>query len=186
MACTSAPKPAAAPVTSAPTLTSASASATETDTTTAAEKWAEKKAAAEARATDQKARESLDPLAMGSELEESVIPVVERTPASRVRAKGPSELDAAMTAVSSASSVDDAERMLTQRLGRPSWTEAPKSSPGAKRRVWVASAGATCHRLVLEADGTMEVESLRTSEWRMLTGSARQNPCTGEIRRGVD
>lgn len=154
----------------------------------AAEEWAEKKIASEAETAKKEAREpreALDPLAMGSELEESSIPKTEITPASQVRAKSPAELNAALAVVKSESSVEGAAQKLMQRLGKPTWTEAPKGSENAKRRVWVANTGATCHRLVLEADGTVEVESASKTEWRMLTASARQNPCTGEIKRGI-
>jgi hypothetical protein len=181
-ACASAQKPAAEPTaTSSAALTSA-----ETGTAqSAAEKWAEKKAAAEAETAMKAPREAADPLAMNSELEESSIPATEITPKSQVRAKSPGELNAAASIVSSESSVDGAARKLTQRLGKPNWTEAPKSSASAKRRVWVAAAGGKCQRLVLEADGTVEVETAAATEWRMLTASARQNPCTGEIKRGI-
>ena len=191
VACASAPKP-------EPTATSSAAltSAEPTDANanadakgkSAAEEWAEKKIAADAETAKKEAREpreALDPLAMGSELEESSIPKTEITPASQVRAKSPGELNAALGVVKSESSVDGAAQKLTQRLGKPTWTESPKGSENAKRRVWVANTGAKCHRLVLEADGSVEVESASKTEWRMLTASARQNPCTGEIKRGI-
>ena len=189
VACASAQRPEPVAATSSAALTSADAgkeNASSTSTKTAAEAWAEKKIAAEAETVNKEApaREALDPLATGSELEESSIPNVEITPASQVRAKGPGELNAAVRLVNAESSVDGATRKLTQRLGQPTWTETPKGSD-AKRRVWVASTGATCHRLVLEADGSVEVETASKSEWRMLTASARQNPCTGEIKRGI-
>ena len=41
-------------------------------------------------------------------------------------------------------------------------------------------------RLVLEADGPAEIETASKTEWRMLTATARQNPCTGEIKRGIE
>lgn len=155
---------------------------------TAAEDWAEQKVAAEAETAKKEAREpreALDPLAMGSELEESSIPKTEITPASQVRTKSPAELNAALGLVKSESSVEGAAQKLTQRLGKPTWTEAPKGAENAKRRVWVANAGATCQRLVLEADGSVELDTAPKTEWRMLTASARQNPCTGEIKRGI-
>ena len=76
-------------------------------------------------------------------------------------------------------------KKLTKRLGKPTWTESPKGSH-AKRRVWVANAkNNQCHRLVLEADGALIVETMKRDDWRMLTATARQNPCTGEIKRGL-
>ena len=192
-ACASASKPApttatTTTTTSAETLSSASAKADESGQS-AAEAWAERKIAAESETTKKESSaarlDESDPLAMGSELEESSIPKVEITPASQVRAKGPGELNAALGVLKSESTTDGAAKKLTQRLGNPSWTEAPKGSEHAKRRVWVAPAGGNCHRLVLEADGSVEVESVSKSEWRMLTASARQNACTGEIKRGI-
>lgn len=186
-ACASAQKPEPA-ATSSAALTSAESANANASSKSAAEEWAEKKIAAEAETAKKEAREpreALDPLAMGSELEESSIPKTEITPASQVRAKSPAELNAALAVVKSESSVEGAAQKLTHRLGKPTWTEAPKSAENAKRRVWVANTGATCHRLVLEADGTVEVESASKTEWRMLTASARQNPCTGEIKRGI-
>jgi hypothetical protein len=149
---------------------------------TEAEKWAEhkvKEEAAKAKSSGVAAKGG-DPLAMNDALEESNIPKIEMTPAREVRGKGRGDLDAAMALVQSETSVDGAAKKLTVRLGKPSWTE------NGKKRVWVAAAGAQCHRLVLEADGTAEIETASKSEWRMLTATARMNPCTGEIKRGIE
>jgi hypothetical protein len=183
-ACSSAP-PVTPTGTSSAALTSAETSDKSGGGKSAAEQWAEKKAAAEAASVKTAPRETSDPLAMNSELEESSIPSTEITPASQVRAKSPGELNAAVGVVKSETSVDGAAKKLTERLGKPNWSEAPKSAMNAKRRVWVAAAGGQCQRLVLEADGTVEVETASKTEWRMLTASARQNPCTGEIKRGI-
>lgn len=169
---------------------------------TPAELWAEKKVAAEiasgfktqdeskesrAKSAEPKKDESSgDPLAVNSELEEASIPKVELTPKKQIRGSSPKQLNAALKIVKSASSVDEATKRLTSKLGKPSWTESPKNNDNAKRRVWVArSKGPQCHRLVLDADGSVEVESASKTEWRMLAASARQNPCTGEIQRGL-
>lgn len=149
-----------------------------------AEKWAEQKvkdeaAAAKAKATGV-AQKGGDPLAMNDALEESNIPKIEVTPARELRGKGRGDLDAAMGSVQSESSVDGAAKKLTARLGKPSWTE------NGTKRVWVAMAGGQCHRLVLEPDGTVEIETASKSEWRMLTATARMNPCTAEIKRGIE
>jgi hypothetical protein len=149
---------------------------------TEAEKWAEQKVKDE----ETKAKSSGisqkggDPLAMNDALEESNIPKIEMTPAREVRGKSRGDLDAAMKMMEHESSVDGAAKTLTVRLGKPSWTE------NGKKRVWVAMAGAQCHRLVLEPDGTAEVETASKSEWRMITATARMNPCTGEIKRSID
>lgn len=173
--------------TSSAALTSAEAG--EPSKKTAAEEWAEKKVAAESAAAKgkepAKKAESADPLAMNSELEESSIPNVEITPAKQVRGKSPAELNAAMGVVKSASSVDGAAKKLTERLGKPSFVESPKGNDQAKRRIWVAASGNQCQRLVLEMDGSVELETASKTEWRMLSASARQNPCTGEIKRGI-
>jgi hypothetical protein len=163
----------------------------------AAEEWAEKKIANEAETAKKESRAKSDspaktdatngdPLATNSEIEESSIPKTEITPAKQVKAKSPRELNAAMNVVKSAGSVDEAAKKLTQKLGKPNWTEAPKSNENSKKRIWVAQQGNQCHRLVLDPDGSVEVESASKTEWRMLAASARQNPCTGEIKRGIN
>lgn len=177
--CASAQKPEAT-ATSSAALTSA-----DSNGPTAAERWAEKKVAAEAATMKAAPRDSFDPLGMGGDLEESSVPQIEITAAGQVRAKTPAEINAAVAAVKAASSVEDAAKRLSARLGKPSWTESMKGAEGSKRRIWVALSGAQCQRLVLEADGSVEVESAMRSDWRMLAASARQNPCTGELKRGL-
>lgn len=149
---------------------------------TSAEKWAEEKVLADAKNAKAKGekKEGGDPLAMNDALEDSSIPKVEATPAKELRGKSRGDLDAALALVKTESSVDGAAKKLTVRLGKPTWTE------NGSRRIWVAAAGAQCHRLVLEADGTVEVETASKNEWRMLAATAKQNPCTGEIKRGID
>jgi hypothetical protein len=147
-----------------------------------AEKWAEQKVKEEALKAKNNgvAQKGGDPLAMNDALEESNIPKIEITPAREVRAKSRGELDSAMKLLENETSVDSAAKKLTGRLGKPSWTE------NGTKRVWIAAAGAQCHRLVLEPDGTAEVETASKTEWRMLTATARLNPCTGEIKRGIE
>lgn len=154
---------------------------------TAAEEWAERKAIVEAEQVRHARRDprSADPLAMNSELEESAIPKTDITPKSQVRAKSPGELNAAMSDVKAASSVEGAAKRLTARLGKPTWIESPKGQEKSKRRVWVSRVGNQCHRLVLDSDGTALVETASQTEWRMLAATARQNPCSGEIKRGL-
>jgi hypothetical protein len=185
VACAAAPAPAPA-VPSAATAPQAAP-----PEKTPAQEWGEKKAESEPAPAQAKSaapekeneKESLDPLA-SSELEESSLPNTEITPPKQVRAKRPRELNAALASVKSARSVDEAVKKLTKRLGKPTWTETPKGS-SATRRVWVANAKNQCHRLVLEADGSVDVETMKKDDWRMLTATARQNPCTGEIKRGI-
>jgi hypothetical protein len=153
---------------------------------TAAEEWAERKAAVEAEQVKRAPRGSADPLAMNSELEESAIPKTDITPKGQVRAKSPGELNAAMNDVKASSSVESAAKRLTARLGKPTWIESPKGQEKSKRRIWVAPVGNQCHRLVLDSDGTALVETASQAEWRMLAATARQNPCSGEIKRGLN
>jgi hypothetical protein len=163
-------------------LTVESSPAAKASTPSEAEKWAEEKVKEEAQKAKNNgvAQKGGDPLAMNDALEESNIPKIELTPAKEVRVKTRAELDSAMKLVENETSLDGAAKKLTARLGKPSWTE------NGTKRVWVAAAGAQCHRLVLEADGTAEVETASKTEWRMLTATARLNPCTGEIKRGIE
>jgi hypothetical protein len=147
-----------------------------------AETWAENQVQEEAKNAKNSGvgAKGGDPLAMNDAFEDSNIPKIETTPAREVRMKGRADLDAAMALLKNESSVDGAAKKLTVRLGKPSWTE------NGSKRVWIAPAGAQCHRLVLEADGTAEIETASKSEWRMMTATARMNPCTGEIKRGIE
>ena len=108
-----------------------------------------------------------------------------QTPSAKVRAKTLGDLNAALSMMRATATLEAGVKTLTDRLGPPTWVESPKGADGAKRRVWVAQAGARCHRLVLEPDGAMEIDSAAKTELRMLSASARQNPCTGEITRGL-
>jgi ferric-dicitrate binding protein FerR (iron transport regulator) len=172
------PKPAATPSSS-----SSSAEASEPRPATeksAAERWAEAKTANEAAGTKrEREKDALDPLSLGGSLEASTIPKMELTPAKELRAKSRSDLNASLALLENASTLDEATAKLVARLGKPTWVE------DGKKRIWVVKDGKQCHRLVLEADGTVEVETASASEWRMLSAVARQNPCTGEIERGV-
>jgi hypothetical protein len=102
-------------------------------------------------------------------------------PALRERLGGKSrgDLDAAIGLVKSASTVEEAQKKLTVRLGKPTWTE------NGQKRVWVANDGSRCHRLVLEQDGSVSVDTAAKSDWNMLSALAKQNACTGEIKRGT-
>jgi hypothetical protein len=127
---------------------------------------------------------SFDPLAEGAAFEEAAIPFIEITPAARRRKNSSTQLLLAMRGVSSATTVEAAALALAERLGEPSWTEAPQSSPLAKRRVWaVDDSPEECHRLILEPDGALVVEIASRNDPRTLTLTTRLNPCTGEIER---
>lgn len=181
VACGSAQSPGATRTTSA-ALTVEPAEAAPAEKKTSAEKWAEEKVLADAKSAKAagEKKEGGDPLAMNDALEDGSIPKIEATPAKELRGKTRGDLDAALALVKTESTLEGATKKLTTRLGKPTWTE------NGSRRIWVAAAGAQCHRLVLEADGTVEVETASKNEWRMLAATAKQNPCTGEIKRGID
>lgn len=174
VACGGAPKP----LVDTTTMTAAPVPK-EDSSKTAAEKWAESKTDKEVASSKSASREALDPLSESGALEEAAIPKIEITPKKELRSKSRGDLDAAANLVKSASSVEQAVSRLKSRLGRPTWTE------NGHRHVWVASEGARCHRLVLEADGTFVVEIASAAERTMLSALARQNLCTGEIERGM-
>ncbi len=140
---------------------------------------AKAQAAADAKSTDNKPT-SGDPLAVDASLEAGAVPTIERTPAKELRAKTRGMLEAAMKAAQSAKDVDGAVKMIVARVGKPTWTEK------GQRRVWVSAEKTQCHRLVLETDGSLELETQPASEWKMLSALTKQNACTGEIRRGID
>jgi hypothetical protein len=160
------------------------------DDKSTAELWAERKVAAELAAEKGMPRREVaasekDPLAVHSAIEQQAIPITEVTPTSEVRGKQPSELNVAFAQLPNARSVDGAITMFTRMLGKHSWTEAPRTAPNAKRYVWIAKVTGQCHRLVLEPDGSAEIETIQESEWRMVAGAVRQNACTGEIKHGL-
>jgi len=124
------------------------------------------------------AKASLDPLAVDGALEAASVPKVAMTPAKDLRGKSRGDLDAAMRLLDGASTPDAAVKKVTARLGKPTWTE------NAKKRVWIAKDGKSCHRFALDADGQADIETAPASEWRMLSATAQQNACTGEIRKG--
>lgn len=175
--------PASAHTTSAPHRTSEASAAEapneKASEQTAAEKWAESKVAADGKNATA-AKTDLDPLAMNDALETAAIPKIEMTPAKELRTKGRGDLDASLALVRTESSVAGAAKKLTARLGKPTWVE------NGTKHIWVATSGAQCHRLVLDGDGSIEVETASKNEWRMLAATASQNPCTGEIKRGLE
>lgn len=130
-----------------------------------------------APATDEK-KESLDPLSVGGSLEASAVPNVVKTPAKELRPLSRVDLDQAMKVLEGAGDPDAAVKKLVARLGKPTWTE------NDKKRVWIAKEGKACHRFTLENDGQADIETAPATEWRMLSANAKQNACTGEIKKG--
>jgi hypothetical protein len=179
VACASAPSP----VSSSPSLTAGDGAGGLSDKT-AAEAWAESKVVAEMDEMKRSLHASaFDPLSTKIEHDDGTVPQTEMTPPSALRKKTATQLKRAAAVAKSAASVDVAVKKLTKRLGKPSWTESQRAT--IKRRVWVASAGQKCHRLTLEADGAVEVETASQTGWRVLADSAKQNACSGEIRRTI-
>ena len=117
------------------TTSAAMTKAEEPASATSAEQWAEAKVAKESAkgAEAKKVTEGLDPLSEGASLEAASIPKIERTDKKQVRAKTRGELDAALSVVKTAASVEEAATKLTARLGKVSWTE------NGSKRVWVAT-----------------------------------------------
>lgn len=123
-------------------------------------------------------KESLDPLSVGGSLEAAAVPTVAKTPAKELRPLSRGDLDSAMKILEGAGSPEAALKKIVARLGKPTWTE------NEKKRVWIAKDGKACHRFVLDNDGQADIESAPATEWRMLSANARQNACTGEIKKG--
>lgn len=122
---------------------------------------------------------SMDPLAIDASLEASSVPKIDVTPKKELRAHSRGELAATATALQQDTSVEQAAKHAVARLGKPTWVE------NGNKRVWVAVDGSQCHRLVLAADGSVDLETMQKTERTMLSALARQNPCTGEVERGV-
>jgi hypothetical protein len=185
IACGGAQKPAAAPPSTASAEAAPEQRSAGARPKAAAEDPADK-GAAEPKAAEAKAKsapkEESEALAAhaGPEVEPAPVPKVDRTPAKKLRNKSRRDLDAAVGTVRLSSSTKGAAKVLTKRLGKPTWTE------NGKRLVWVApdaDDADQCHRLILEPEGSAQVTNASTSEWRRLAGAAQQNPCTGEIKR---
>jgi hypothetical protein len=123
---------------------------------------------------------NLDPLSIDGELEAATIPKVVKTPNGELRKKSRSDLDAALAVAKRQESVDSAIAAIVRRVGKPSWVEAD-----GLRHVWVAPERGKCHRLVLDSDGSLELETADDSEWKLLSAMARQKLCSGDIERGM-
>ncbi len=122
--------------------------------------------------------EALDPLNVGGSLDAASVPTIAKTPAKELRPLGRGDLEAAMKLLGGSATPEAALKKLVARLGKPTWTE------NEKKRVWIAKDGKNCHRFVFDSDGQADFESAPASEWRMLSATARQNACTGEIKKG--
>jgi hypothetical protein len=166
--------PTAAPIPAAEAAPEAPADPPEKSGT---ELWAEKKSREEV--VSPSTTPAMDPMTVDGAMESALIPNIELTPPKELRPKTRRDLEDGLRLAQKAETFEEATKKLSARLGKPNWTE------NGQRRVWIAKDGANCHRLILATDGSVETEIAPMTEWRMLSGLAQQNPCTGEVQRGV-
>jgi hypothetical protein len=105
------------------------------------------------------------------------LPQIVFTPRGELRRNGAADLKDAFALATKEAAPETAAAKITKRLGKPTWVEN-----GAKR-VWVVGDGQGCQRLVLRADGSVDLDGAPRSEWQMLSTFARQNTCSGEIQK---
>lgn len=147
----------------------------------AAEAWAEKKSRAEAEAAPPSSLDGTDadPLAIGDAMESAATTKIELTPARQLRSKTVRDLEDGRRIAEKAETFDEAVRKLGVRLGKPTWVE------NGKKHVWVVRDSTHCYRLALDADGSIETETVLPNEWRMLSALSQQNACTGAVKNGI-
>ena len=105
------------------------------------------------------------------------LPNIVFTPPAEVRATTLAKLKAAVASIKTLTTASAVEASLTRSLGKPTWIEDEKV------RVWVAHEATQCARVVLQQDGSVDLESMRFNESKSVSRSARQNLCTGQIER---
>lgn len=118
---------------------------------------------------------ALDPLALGA-LEDNA-PKTVVTPTKSLRTLSRADLSAALAMGQRQSSVDAAVAAIKKRIGAPKWVEENRHF------VWIAPAGGSCHRLVVDANGSLDIDTMPTTEWTSLTALTQRNECSGETRR---
>lgn len=106
---------------------------------------------------------------------EEQLPNIVFTPENELRTNTEAKLNSAVKSIKNLTSASVVAASLTRTLGKPTWIEDDKT------RVWVAREQTKCVRLVLQEDGSVDLESMRFTESKTLSGSARQNLCTGKI-----
>jgi hypothetical protein len=174
------PAPAVAPV-AATAQPEADEAAPEPPKSSAAEAWAEQKMRAEAAAPPPSATDAAgaDPLAIGEGMASASTTNVEVTPVRQLRQKTVRDLEDGRKIAEKADTFDDAVQKLKSRLGKPTWVE------NGKKHVWVVRDRTHCYRLVLDADGSIETETVVADEMRMVSALSQQNACTGVVVNGV-
>jgi hypothetical protein len=105
------------------------------------------------------------------------LPEIVFTPKGELRKNGASDLKEAFALATRQSGTEAAATKLTKRLGKPTWVE------NGQRRVWVVGDAQQCQRLILNGDGSVDLDGAPRSEWTMLSTFARQNICSGQVER---
>jgi hypothetical protein len=102
-------------------------------------------------------------------------PKVVFTPPAELRKNTRATFEAALKAVKRQSSPGGAAASLTRSLGKPTWIE------NDSRQVWSTMDTTQCIRIVLDEDGSVSFEGMRSTEFKRVSRTARQNLCTGQI-----
>ena len=133
--------------------------------------------AAPAKAEAEPAKEAEAPAkaAPAIEIPDEPLPNVAFTPEGELRTNSEAKLNAAAKSLKGLSTPAAVAASLTRSLGKPTWIEDEKT------RVWIAQEPTKCVRLVMQEDGSVDLESMRFTESKTLSRSARQNLCTGKI-----
>lgn len=113
------------------------------------------------------------PAAAPSEAE--VLPKIAFTPETELRKNTKQKLEAALKSIKRVTTAAAATSGLTAALGKPTWIE------DETKKIWVATDAFGCSRIVLDDDGTVNFESMRSTESKTLSSTSRQNLCTGKI-----
>jgi glucose/arabinose dehydrogenase len=103
------------------------------------------------------------------------LPKIEFTPANELRQNTRAKLEGALKSIKGQTTAAGVTAVLTRSLGKPTWIEDEKT------RVWTAMDATQCIRIVLQEDGSVDLEKMRTTETKVLSRAARQNLCTGKI-----
>jgi len=143
----------------------------------AAEAWAEQKMRDEVATPPPSATDAAgaDPLAIGEGMASASTTKVEVTPTRQLRSKTIRDLEDGRKIAEKAETFDDAVQKLKSRLGKPTWVE------NGKKHVWVVRDSTHCYRLILDADGSIETETVVSGEMKMLSALSQQNACTGVV-----
>jgi len=105
------------------------------------------------------------------------LPRIVFTPKRELRHNGASDLKEAFAIAMRQAGTEAAATKLTKRLGKPNWVE------NGQKRVWVVGDAQQCQRLILNGDGSVDLDGAPRSAWTMLSTFARQNICSGQVER---